>query len=561
MPAGNMLEAFFVSLGWDTRDFDRGRRKIDKDFSDTKENARKSANDIEAAGKKAASYFRSLRNETVGLFLAFQGASSLKSFLGDLITTAASTDRLAKNMGVARNELYAWQNLAKTNGGTPGDARNALGVMADQIQSFKLTIKTGNEQNLAGLGLTRNDLTTPDHMLLKIAEAAGRMDRATYAKRLGLLGFSPEVIAMLAKGRGELEKQLEVQRKQAELTQAEADAAIAFQNALATLQTTITGKILPALTLLTTELNNLVGVIGTKDTPSSATGALFGLGIVGVIIARPFLVLAAAIGLVVTNLDYLKERWKDYEKWYHSIFGKSPDEGVITDWAGNRIGGGKIISPGNAKGADAGGAAGGAVGGMLGRGGSGAGGVSGLFIVLSSAFGTERARGIWAGIGAESGWDPNATNRAGGGQGAYGLGQWRGARLKALRARFGDRPTAAQQIQFLIWELNGGDPGGATVLGGTSAADTLSRYVGGPGWGFMRPDAAGRAGDIRRGMAILGGSRVPVSGNAPAATGSTVTIGQVNVTSPDADSFAKKDLAQKLQERGLVVQAARGMSR
>ena len=178
MPAGNMLEAFFVSLGWDTRDFDRGRRKIDKDFSDTKDNARKTANDIEAAGKQAASFFRSLRNETVGLFLAFQGASSLKSFLGDLITTAASTDRLAKNMGLARNELYAWQNLTKTNGGTPGDARNAIGMMADQIQSWKLGLQTGNEQNLAGLGLTRNDYTTPDHMLLKIAEAAGKMDRA-----------------------------------------------------------------------------------------------------------------------------------------------------------------------------------------------------------------------------------------------------------------------------------------------------------------------------------------------------------------------------------------------
>lgn len=540
MPAGNMLEAFFVSLGWDTRDFDRGRRKIDKDFSDTKDNARKTANDIEAAGKQAASFFRSLRNETVGLFLAFQGASSLKSFLGDLITTAASTDRLAKNMGLARNELYAWQNLAKTNGGTPGDARNAIGMMADQIQSWKLGLQTGNEQNLAGLGLTRNDYTTPDHMLLKIAEAAGKMDRATFSKRLGLLGFSPEMIDLLSKGRGELEKQLEVQRKLATLGADDAKAAEDFQKALASLQTALTGGVLPALTGFLNWFTEFLDA--NKDLKLTMPEVIGVFGALTLAIAPAAAELAIFVFAALGVINILRR-----------LRGEPPIVITIPRFGG--IGG---MGTGDTTGGDAGDAAPGSASGMW--------NFSSLDKLTSRMTGGNADQVFARLIQQESGGRAGVVGQSTPWGRALGASQLLPSTARAMAAKLGvpynEALLRGKSAEALAYQLKLGrayfDEGLATYGGDIGKA--VMFYHGGPNERMWGPKTHAYARAILGGGRFVG-SRAPISGSAPSGTGSTVNIGAVNVTSPDADSFAKKDLAQKLQERGLVVQAARGMSR
>lgn len=108
------------------------------------------------------------------------------------------------------------------------------------------------------------------------------------------------------------------------------------------------------------------------------------------------------------------------------------------------------------------------------------------------------ARGVAAGIIAESGGNAQAVNKT---SGAIGFGQWLGSRKDALIAKYGDHPTPEQQLDFLVSELNGGDKGGAPVLAATNEQEALDRYI----KLFMRP-AAGKetTGDLERGMAALG---------------------------------------------------------
>jgi hypothetical protein len=110
------------------------------------------------------------------------------------------------------------------------------------------------------------------------------------------------------------------------------------------------------------------------------------------------------------------------------------------------------------------------------------------------------ARGVAAGIASESANDPAAFNKEGGGQGAFGLGQWRGPRLAALRKRYGDNPSVGQQLDFLVSELRGGDAGGKDVLGKNDEVAVLHHYV----HDFMRPSAQGAKGDMKRGLSALG---------------------------------------------------------
>ncbi|MEV4934424.1 phage tail tip lysozyme [Sphingobium sp. LSP13-1-1.1] len=108
------------------------------------------------------------------------------------------------------------------------------------------------------------------------------------------------------------------------------------------------------------------------------------------------------------------------------------------------------------------------------------------------------ARGIAAGVAAEASSNHGAVNPT---SGAYGLGQWLGTRKEELFKRYGRNPTRQQQLEFLHWELQGGDHGGAKVLAQADEAGVLRAYVN----DFMRPaKGAETTGDLSRGMAALG---------------------------------------------------------
>jgi hypothetical protein len=85
--------------------------------------------------------------------------------------------------------------------------------------------------------------------------------------------------------------------------------------------------------------------------------------------------------------------------------------------------------------------------------------------------------------------------------GALGIGQWLGSRKAELQRRYGPNPTLGQQLDFLAYELRGGDHGGKAVLAQGDEAAVLDAYI----RKFMRP-AAGKetSGDLSRGMAALG---------------------------------------------------------
>lgn len=109
-----------------------------------------------------------------------------------------------------------------------------------------------------------------------------------------------------------------------------------------------------------------------------------------------------------------------------------------------------------------------------------------------------QAKGIAAGIFAESGNNHQAVNKD---SGALGLGQWLGSRQDALIRRYGPNPSKKDQLEFIHYELQGGDKGGESVLRSKTAQGALNAYIN----NFMRPaKGAETSGDIQRGMSALG---------------------------------------------------------
>lgn len=572
-----IIDELVAIITLDPKNFNKGRGQVSDGLKKTRDETEATGKSMEAFGRRTASALSSLRNEAIGLFLAFQGASSLGSYVENILTGDAATGRLAKNINMSTNELSAWQLAVKSLGGDAKDANADLSAMANAFQSYMLTGNTGHDADFKALGVTRDDLSKPSQALLKMAEAGERMGKPEFYARLQRIGISEAGINLLEKGRKGVEELVRAKERDGAASEADAEKAAKFQAKLAELENKITAVVRPALYGLVDGLNDLLdGVNGNAAAIPILTGVLGAVVIVAGTAAAPFIAWAAAIAgvtyamneLIKTHpklrsfLDDIEAPLKNYlgPKWAW-LFDRGPfgdvhpgaggsGDGFTTDPNTGFISNdyGASIYPG------------------LNKLGGGSGGVTkpdGSFIeaeLMRNGFTAAQARGIHAGITAEGGGVGLAAN------GAFGVGQWRGTRQKALFAKYGKNPNMAQQMAFLISELKGGDRGGASVMASGSAEETLSNYVGGDDWGFMRP-GSGRAGDMRRGMAFLGSKgyarlsrpRAPATG----ATGGNVSstnVGTiiVNTAATDAEGIAR-DLPGAIKRRGLTTQANRGL--
>lgn len=564
-----IIDAFVTEMTLDGSGYARGQAEVRAQDKKTRDQIGQSSKTLDDYGKRATAFFSKLRSEAVGLFLAFQGASSIKGYISDILTGDAATGRLAKNIGVATQELSAWQMAIKSVGGTAEDANSALSSIAEAFQNYLLTGQTGHDADFKGLGVTLKDLEDPTTALLKMAEAAERMDQTEFYARMRRIGIPDAVITQLAKGRQATADLIEEKKRDGAATDEDAAAAQRFEQKLAQLESRLKGLARDGLyPIIEALLDFLDGVEGNNAVVPILTGLVVALGVAAVGAAGPFIGLAAAVAGVTYSIDELIRTSPRLRSFLDGIEKPIKDMlGPKWEWLFRR--------PGNLEGNSGsenespyagGGGAGAAAGDLRKTGNYSSVGNREAFIrgyLQRSGFSPEQVRGIMAGMYAENTtFDPNIR---GGYKGrAVGIGQWLGARRKKLLDRYGPNPTLAQQMAFLVEELKGGDPGGASVRASGSAEETLSNYIGGDGWGFMRP-GAGRAGDMRRGYQYLGRGPVRTATGAarPSAGGGTTyntNVGTivVHTAATDADGIAR-ELPGAIRRRGLTTQANRGM--
>lgn len=143
-----------------------------------------------------------------------------------------------------------------------------------------------------------------------------------------------------------------------------------------------------------------------------------------------------------------------------------------------------------------------------------------------AGWGENQTAGLMAYMRGESGFNPQAFNPAGGGQGAQGVGQWRGDRIARFRQMFGHDPrqgTLLEQLQFMHWELTHTEAGtGRALMGVKSAAEAAAEVL----RSYGRPGAAAEAkrlpGDMGRAEQYR--RQFGPGGNAPAPTRVLVTV-------------------------------------
>lgn len=510
MPA-NVIDEFVAVFRLNLDDLKSGAKQADAETKRLKDSQKKTFDQIEESGKRTGEAIKGVTREVIGLGLAFMGARSIVGFAANLASGAASADRFGQKLGMSIKQVWAWRQAMTAFGGSAGDADSSI----QAIQNAKIAWRTGSMDQathaaFGRLGISGNDLTSSDAgtILSKLSGAKLRSsDPQLYSALLSQIGLSSPMVSMLMQGKSSVDKLIAGYADNSDGLEQTAKQTEALQQTMAELNNKYMAALLPILSDMLPFFEDFASILGT---------------VADILGARPKEGDSSVVSTAKDLVAGRKNAWDVAGEYVGgSIGGWLKWIGHLDDLPAQPAAGGKSAA-------------------------AGAGGNRQQYIanyLAASGLKSHQVLGIMAGLHAENaGFDPNT--RGGYMNRAVGIGQWLGDRRKELFRRYGEHPNLQQQLEFLMWELRGGDNAGPSVLSQGSAHGVMTSYL----RDFMRPHARG---DYRALMADINRGRSFI-----ARSGGGVTIGSITVhtQAKDANGIAR-DMHGAVRRRMAVAQA------
>ncbi|CAI1771897.1 Uncharacterised protein [Serratia fonticola] len=202
-----IIDALVVTLGLDTSDFKKGQEETKDSLKETRDNAEQAAKDMEAAGKRAASFFGAIRTELLALLGLTLSAQGIKSFI---TSTANSLQQLginSKALDMSAKSLDGWSRAAEAAGSS---AEKMQGTLAS-FQDVLTQIRTGGASDsplfaaLASFGGAtganfdyKND--NSEAIMRKIAQNWNKLNEDAKRRFGGMFGFDNATQQALSSG-------------------------------------------------------------------------------------------------------------------------------------------------------------------------------------------------------------------------------------------------------------------------------------------------------------------------------------------------------------------------
>lgn len=138
-----IIDSLVVTLGLDPSGFKKGQKDVKGGLDDTRKQAEQTAKDMEAAGKRAASFFGSIRTELlalVGVTLSVQG---FKSFVAGMTNDLMRLGIQSQSLDISAKALDGWERAASAAGSS---AEKMTGTLSN-FQDVLTQIRTGGGQD------------------------------------------------------------------------------------------------------------------------------------------------------------------------------------------------------------------------------------------------------------------------------------------------------------------------------------------------------------------------------------------------------------------------------
>lgn len=202
-----IIDSLVVTLGLDSSGFRKGQTEVKKGLDDTRKNADQTAKDMEAAGKRAASFFGSIRTELLALVGVTLSAQGIKTFITNMTSDLMRLGIESRALDISAKSLDGWERAAAAAGSTAERMAGTLG----NFQKTLTNIRTGGGQDdplfgaLASFaGATganfdyQND--NAEKIMRKIASNWGKLSKDAQRRFGGMFGFDNATQQGLANG-------------------------------------------------------------------------------------------------------------------------------------------------------------------------------------------------------------------------------------------------------------------------------------------------------------------------------------------------------------------------
>lgn len=322
-----VIDTLFLELGIDSSKFSGEAAKAEKQYDSlersvskvekaeknaaktTKENSearRKSVVDTQKADASMQGLLKTV-NASIKGFAAFTGlllgASGLSKLALDAAKANRELDTTAKNLGMARKELSAWQGAAEMAGESANGMSGYMKTLSGDMQSLIMMGDTSVLPYFNALGVSLLDSTGKarklDDVMLDLADRFSTMDRQQAYTLAQQMGIDDGTFNTLSRGRAEMERMLEIQRDMYHSSEADiensrklAEARAVLNARWESLKLMIGNALIPVLTTLTEIVSGFVGFLVKHEHVTK--GVFLGIATAIGVFLVPMLVTATA---------------------------------------------------------------------------------------------------------------------------------------------------------------------------------------------------------------------------------------------------------------------------
>jgi len=132
-----IIDALVVTLGLDSSGFNKGRKEVGEGLDETRDNADRTAKDMEAAGKRAASFFGSIKTELLALVGVSLSVNGIKNFVKDMTGGLQTLAVNSKALDMSARSLDGWQRAAEMAGSSAEEITGKLQAFQNLITDFR----------------------------------------------------------------------------------------------------------------------------------------------------------------------------------------------------------------------------------------------------------------------------------------------------------------------------------------------------------------------------------------------------------------------------------------
>ncbi|HCU0063797.1 lytic transglycosylase domain-containing protein [Klebsiella pneumoniae subsp. pneumoniae] len=136
--AATVIDALLVTLGLDTSQFRKGQQEVSDDLKKQREDAKNTAKEMAEQGKKAASFFSSIKTELLALTGVTVTAGGLISFVRSTTSGLMDLSIQSKALGLSARELDGWSKSAEAAGSSAEKISASLQGFQGAIQGARV---------------------------------------------------------------------------------------------------------------------------------------------------------------------------------------------------------------------------------------------------------------------------------------------------------------------------------------------------------------------------------------------------------------------------------------